>query len=565
MLELKKHSPYFYIIALITLVFPFFTGGYYVFYCAGVNLLMLASLTVKLLKDKKLELSYNLPAITIFIITLLYFFTKFWAVDKSMAFEGFVKLLTPSLYLISVLQIEQNERKSLINIFPISASIMTVLSASLGQIESLKDVFYDFAGDLHGCFEYANSYAMFVLVGLLISLLKKHNNKVEIIIDIICTFICAYGIAVSGSRAIMMLTVGMIALIVFFLTMKKLPSNKSRFVVIIVILALGIVGLVIAIKLGYWAQLWQYISTDGSMVERSLYYEDIAKYVIKHPFGKGAYAFYYIQPRIQSAYYYVIDAHNDYLQMAIEIGVIPALLFVGMLISQLLSKNTSLMEKMVLIALMAHCAFDYDLQFVSFWFILILCLCFNKTKTFNVNGSLFVILPVAILIGINGIICASSYCNYRGYHQKSVYYYKNTPSLLVMMMNTNDQQTGYELATQILEKNDSIFEANEVLSSIYEANDRYDEAIEQMELVVEKNPRKMSVYKNYVKLLDKAIDYYNANNESQKAEECRDKILSIPDRIKKLEESTPEKAKLYGRKQNFNIGKKTKKLIESYI
>ncbi|MCD7796645.1 MAG: O-antigen ligase family protein [Clostridiales bacterium] len=81
------------------------------------------------------------------------------------------------------------------------------------------------------------------------------------------------------------------------------------------------------------------MNTDGSLNERYLYYKNAIIYSLHHPFGKGAYAFYFAQSQFQNTYYYAIDVHNDYLQIMLEAGIMPALLFVIVLVMQFFQRK----------------------------------------------------------------------------------------------------------------------------------------------------------------------------------------------------------------------------------
>lgn len=544
----------------VMLIFPFLSGGYYVFTCALMSILLVIGLLISVINNRFVELSKSYTAITFAVITLFYLISKFWAIDSSMAIEGFLKYLCVFLFLVSLWQIEKSERENLFDAVPISAAGMTVISVLLGLIPQLHIRFYDANEDLHGFFEYANAYAIFLLAAVII-LIFRNKNK---ILSVLCAIICIYGIYASNSRAVWLISTIVAVVIVSCFIFKKADSKKKKIAFFTVLFAIAITILAVLVLTGYLSEIFNYINTDGSVNERYLYYKDVLLYSIKHPFGKGAYAFYFAQPQFQSAYYYAIDVHNDYLQIMIEAGIIPSVMFVIAIILQLFSKNNNPVQKFTLIAIAMHSAFDYDLQFVSIFFILTLCFDYKNTDRCKISSKLIAIFIAIIIIGFNGVIGISNYMNYIGKHDKSVYFYKNTPSMLILMQSTDQQQAGYDYANDILSINDSVFEANNVLSNIYAENERYDEAIEQMELVIEKDPRNMQHYRDYIDLCVSAHDYYGKAGENVKAQGCIDKILSVPKRLDDLKQSTDERGIKYGRKQRFNVGKKYIKIINSF-
>lgn len=474
-----------------------------------------------------------------------------------MSIHGFVKFFTAFLFTLAIIQISREERQQLLYSVPITAVIMTVFTELMGFTEFGKHRFYDNIGDLHGAFEYANAFAIYLLIAFIIALC----SNIKIPFKLVTIVVCAYGIYKSNSRAVWMISAVMLVLIVLCYVFKNV-SKSTRKLIVILIFLFGVLSFIILYRFGIVEKVFNYINTDGSFNERYLYYTDTLRYILKHPFGKGAYAFYFAQSKFQSAYYYAIDVHCDLLQYAIEIGVIPAVLFAVVVVKQLFSKQTSLLQKLVMTAIMLHSLFDYDLQFISILFVLLLCFDYPNIQEKEVDSKLIPTVIASVFAVLYVVIGLSAFCNYIGDHQKSVYYYKNTPSLIILMQSTNDKQSAYVIAQEILKRNDSVYEPNNVMANIYSADNKYGKAIKQMELVIEKDPRTMQHYRDYIDLLVKANKYYEERGETEKSQNCKNKIASVDDMIMELKENTATRGILYGRKQNFEIGKKYKKIIK---
>ena len=545
------------ILFAILLFFPFFVGGYYVFYSAAVGIVLLIALLVHIFKTKSIKYSKSFTFFVLLFMSVMYFLTKFWAVDKSMSIHGFVKFFTAFLFTLAIIQISREERQQLLYSVPITAVIMTVFTELMGFTEFGRNRFYDNIGDLHGAFEYANAFAIYLLIAFIIALC----SNIKIPFKLVTIVVCAYGIYKSNSRAVWMISAVMLVLIVLCYVFKNV-SKSTRKLIVILIFLFGVLSFIILYRFGIVEKVFNYINTDGSFNERYLYYTDTLRYILKHPFGKGAYAFYFAQSKFQSAYYYAIDVHCDLLQYAIEIGVIPALLFAVVVLKQLFSKQTSLLQKLVLTAIMLHSLFDYDLQFISILFVLLLCFDYPNIQEKEVDSKLIPTVIASVFAVLYVVIGLSAFCNYIGDHQKSVYYYKNTPSLIILMQSTNDKQSAYVIAQEILKRNDSVYEPNNVMANIYSADNKYGKAIKQMELVIEKDQRTMQHYRDYIDLLVKANKYYEERGETEKSQNCKNKIASVDDMIMELKENTATRGILYGRKQNFEIGKKYKKIIK---
>lgn len=541
----------------ILLFFPFFVGGYYVFYSAAVGIVLLIALLVHIFKTKSIKYSKSFTFFVLLFMSVMYFLTKFWAVDKSMSIHGFVKFFTAFLFTLAIIQISREERQQLLYSVPITAVIMTVFTELMGFTEFGRNRFYDNIGDLHGAFEYANAFAIYLLIAFIIALC----SNIKIPFKLVTIVVCAYGIYKSNSRAVWMISAVMLVLIVLCYVFKNV-SKSTRKLIVILIFLFGVLSFIILYRFGIVEKVFNYINTDGSFNERYLYYTDTLRYILKHPFGKGAYAFYFAQSKFQSAYYYAIDVHCDLLQYAIEIGVIPAILFAVVVVKQLFSKQNSLLQKLVMTAIILHSLFDYDLQFISILFVLLLCFDYPNIQEKEIDSKLIPTVIVSVFAVLYVVIGLSAFCNYIGDHQKSVYYYKNTPSLIILMQSTNDKQSAYVIAQEILKRNDSVYEPNNVMANIYSADNKYGKAIKQMELVIEKDPRTMQHYRDYIDLLVKANKYYEERGETEKSQNCKNKIASVDDMIMELKENTAARGILYGRKQNFEIGKKYKKIIK---
>ena len=558
---MKTDKFHFYSLLAVFTLFPFCVGGYYTFYCALGGIVLAALLLVSVFRTKKLNVSLGVSAAVLALVAVSYLVVKFWALDKTMSLYGFVKFVVPLLFALNLWQVDGDDRPKLLYTLPFSAALMTVISFALGHIDSLHSRFYDNMGDLHGFFEYANGFAIYLLVAAVIAVLKPKKGAGAIALDTACAVICAFGIYLTDARAVYVLSAGIIVLGALAFSYGKCKTKKAKTVFVSSAAAVLAVCAVVLAASGLGAKVAHAVLTDRSVVERGLFWKDAFMYALHHPFGKGEYAFYYVQKEIQSAAYYAIDVHNDFIQMAVEIGFVPAVLFVAMLVKSFFSKSTTLLHKLVLAAISTHAFFDYDLQFISIFLVLVLCLDFGREKEIEIKSKLIPSLICIALVVLNIVTGLASFYNYVGDQKKSVYYYKNTSALVVLMLRTNSQQEGYELASELLDINDNIFEANNVLSRIYAANQRYDEAIKQMELVLKKSPCDMEYYEEYIDLCKTAADYYAAEKDEDMKSVCLEKIAAVPETLDRLEKNTPEKAKKYGRKQSFEIDGEHMKLV----
>lgn len=560
---MKTNQFHFYSMMAFVTLFPFCIGGYYAFFCALADVFLVVLLLIAVLRKQQFTISKSFAAVTVTLITLLYLLTKFWAVDKTMSLYGFVKLLTPFLWMLNFWQVDSEDRPKLLTCLPPAATVMTVAGFSLGQITSLHTRFFDNLGDLHGMFEYANAYAIYLLIAVIIALCKPKKSKWKAVADYVMAAVCCVGIYLSNSRAVMLLTAGIVALLLLDFLWKRLHDKKAKRAFVGAVLIVAIAAVAVGFGTGLVQKLYDKVMADGPFVERLVFWHDSFLYGIRHPFGKGAFAFYYVQPQIQSAFYYVIDVHNDYLQMLVEIGLLPTLCFIALIAKHLFSKSTPLMNRMIVFALALHCFMDYDFQFMAIFVIFVMCLDFPREQMLTVKSKLIPVLITAVVLVFSYVLGLSSYYNYVGNQLKSNYYYKNTSAMVLILQSINDQQAGYELANDILANNDQVFEANYVLSNIYSANERYEEAFEQMELVLKKNPRNIDNYEAYIDLCATAVSHYEATDDTATAKYYLQQIADIPQRLEELKANTNKRAMQYGRKQVLTLDEAHQKTVEA--
>ncbi len=105
---------------------------------------------------------------------------------------------------------------------------------------------------------------------------------------------------------------------------------------------------------------------------RLLYYKDGLTMLLKNPWGYGHYGYYMIQRQFQTgSTYFVKYIHSFPLQIALDGGIVSLALFLGLLgkaLALLLRQANQLREEgrklaVLLLALLAHAALDFDFEF----------------------------------------------------------------------------------------------------------------------------------------------------------------------------------------------------------
>ena len=142
-------------------------GGYFVYTSAILNAVMLIGIFVCVMKNKKVYLAFNMNLLSIFIVCLMYFLTALWGIDSGMSLMGGVKFL-PLLLWFLLIAGKKDRKERLIETLPVLGACMTLFSFVMMQF-SIFEKSVSVAGRLAGFFQYPNTYALFMLICLVIA------------------------------------------------------------------------------------------------------------------------------------------------------------------------------------------------------------------------------------------------------------------------------------------------------------------------------------------------------------------------------------------------------------
>ncbi len=131
-----------------------------------------------------------------------YLLTPFWAVDSGMALLGFFKFLPAALFWLLLMQLGPEVRERLFLTIPVSGITMTLLSYPTRWIPALTPYFYA-SGRLGGFFQYSNSFALFLLLGIIPLAFQKKRR----FLCLAGILVLLFGILATGSRTVFVLTV----------------------------------------------------------------------------------------------------------------------------------------------------------------------------------------------------------------------------------------------------------------------------------------------------------------------------------------------------------------------
>ena len=535
MLYKKAENIDILLIKIFFFITPFLFGLYYEFSSYFAQIFILVILLIKLLKQKKIKVYFNFASISLAIISVGYLFTCIYAVDKGMGILGFLKFTIPLTFGLLLMQYKQEEVKDMMNLIPISGVIMVIVSILFKYIPFLPNVFYLQNGRMMGFLQYANTFALLLLIGIIYIGYSKQPKWKIIIYNVVLLF----GILISGCRTVQILT-----LLNYIIMIIKQKELRMYFIALVIIAIAGTIGYVLIT--GNLNTVGRYLTTSTSsrsLQERLLYYKDAIPLILRHPFGLGYMGYSYIQPQIQTGIYQAAYVHNDFLQLALDIGIIPLVVLIIAIIKSLISKNKELSFKLILLTIVLHMLIDFDLQFMIIFLILVMTLNIwdNEDYEFEANKIALIIVE-SILITIYlyfGFVTVFHYFE-KDEIASNMYpiYTESNIAIANKYMESNDLNNANKIASRILETNKELGIAHNIKAYYYFTNKNWNLMEQSKKKYLMVNKYDMSEYENYVLALSEVIQYYAENDEMEKAVEYIEKVVEVPQIIEQVKSST---------------------------
>ena len=535
MLYKKAENIDILLIKIFFFLSPFLFGLYYEFSAYFGQIFILAISLIKLLKTKKCKIILNFSSISLAVISAGYLFTCIYAVDKGMAILGFLKFTIPLTFGLLLMQYSKEERIEMLKPIPVSGAIMVIVSVIFKYIPFLPDVFYLPNGRMMGFLQYANTFALFLLIGIIVVGYSQEKKWKIIIYNIILLF----GILVSGCR-----TIQVLALLNYVIMIFKQKELRIYFIALILIAITGTITYVLIT--GNFNTIGRYLTistASRSLQERLLYYKDAIPLILNHPFGLGYMGYSYIQPQIQTGIYQAAYVHNDFLQMALDLGIIPTAVFVIAIVKNLISKEKSLVFKLILITIALHLLIDFDLQFIIIFLILVMTLNLWDGKEYEFEPNKMAIISTkSILIGVYlyfGIVTVFNYFDKNEIASKMYPIYTEANiSIANNYMQDEDIISANKIASNMQNTNKDLGMIYNIRAYYYLKNQNWRLMEQNKKRYIEINKYDMKEYEDYVLMLSQAIEYYAQNDEMEKAMEYIKKVVEVPSIIEHVKSST---------------------------
>lgn len=506
---------------IILFITPFLFGGFYEFISCIISVVLLVLILLK----REIKFSLDLGAIAAGCIPLFYLLSIFWAVDKGMVAMGFMKFLPIPLFVLLILHAPE-KREQCLTAIPCAGVLMTVISFLLSFFSGTEG-HLTVSGRLAGFFEYPNTFALFLLLGLIILTTSEKPRVYYLFLGAILLF----GIFQSGSRTVFGLLLLSTIIIVIFGTNKCV--RKITLIVIPVSIAAAVL---ITLATGNFQTVGRFLTSSlsqSSFLGRLLYYQDALPIIVKNPFGLGYDGYFYTQGSFQTGIYTVKYIHNDFLQLLLDIGWVPFLLLSAAIVKAFFKKGATLQKRTLLIAICGHCMLDFSLQYISIFFILLLLLDYEKIYLISkLTAKKLVFTFGALLSAISLYFAAASFSFHIGKYDIAVRIYPfYTDGYITLMTKETDIETAKLYSNKVMQLNKSVYQAY-LIESLYDfGSGNMKSAIENREKAILLSPYTLSSYTEYMEMLERAIILYKDAGDDESAEFCRKKLVSLPKRF----------------------------------
>ena len=508
----------------LLLLCPFLFGCFFPWGSALISLILIALLLL-LLRRGLFCVTRSAPFLAAVSIVIFHLGGMIWGTDRGMALIGAVQFLPLPLFVLLLEQYTPDQRMGLLRRMPYTASAMVILSFLLSRISFLKD-WVLVAGRQAGFFQYPNTYAIFLLFALVLVLFGASLRFGRLPWILLLTL----GIFLSGSRIVFFLLLAVF--LVFFL---KEKSKASRLSVLVIAGAVVLGSILYALLTGNRESIGRFLTssfTASEFVGRLLYARDAIPMILRHPLGLGYTGYHCLQGSFQTGVYSTQHVHNEFLQLLLDVGWVPAGLFLWALWRGLRSREGGFCRKMLLGVLLLHCLLDFDTQFISITLLLFLVLDTEPQAQKRLPAGAIIrpfsagLLTLLALLSL--WIGSASFLYYLRNPSAAVKIYPAYTAALEDLLSDASEQDLGTLADRVLRLNHSVVLAHDAKArSLFSAGSFSGMREHKLE-AIRLAKYQIAEYLDYFDMLIYSHQIYLQAGDSASADRCLSLIAEIP-------------------------------------
>lgn len=539
----KKH-----IILSGEIIFIGLFGGIYDFSFALYGAVLFAGLWSAAKRRGTITIPRNVTSYSLGIICLSYILSVFAANDRGMAVIGILRALMLSGFWLWWSNAEASMKQLARDYIPDIAAVLTGVTIILYFHPGTKDFLFR-AGRMGGVFQYSNTYALFLLISVVMLSYKEKRRRP----DYIKAGILIAGIVFCGSRSVMVLTV-----ITIIIRTSRMNSDRKKWLGLLGMTALAVVAVQMMVQLDV-ERLWQLTWNSSTLNGRFLYWRDALPVLIRNPLGLGYMGYYFLQPQFQTGNYVTRFVHNDILQLGLDAGIFPMIALTVMIAANIWNKNNTKQNKTILIILLLHSLFDFDLQFSVMFFLLLMCMSEGDQKNYVWRWK-----GIAGICGSFTLVCIyfsiALVLSHIGMEQAALYLYPSNTSVRESLMQ---KQEGGRDAEILIEDNGMLADAYEYAARSHLENAEYMQAYEDIQGMLKTAGYQIYYYNQAVYDLSICLDMAVRSKDDTGAQRILEGIRGIPRLLEELKAGTSGLAYRIHDRPVFELDEEIEEYIES--
>lgn len=533
-------------LALPLIVTILLFGGFYSFsvYLAGAIILLLLFLRLgeqKKSRVAKCELFYGSV-----LLCVSAFVSVFAGVNKGMAWLGFLRVLVFAVWIFYLMQFSKQERDVTLSFIPWIGGTMVivgVLSLSISRIwPAVTGLFWQ-AERFGGTFQYSNTCALFLIIGVIILSGKQKIEKKELVLfDVLLI-----GIFLTGSKGGILLLIPVFTWII----LKQKAFRKNGICAIIVLVVAGLIYGFLSEDFQNIARIYTILQYPSTLLGRLLYMKDALPVLVSHPLGIGYMGYAGIQSSIQTGVYTSLFVHNDWMQMGLDYGWLFLIASAGIMLYQLKNGKQETWKKMALLLICIYSLLDFHLQYLSIVMLIPLLMDFKehtiaeKKAIVAKENQIFALIGLVIFV----YFALASFCTYMTKYEVAISMYPyDTQAMEALLLKEADKGRAKDLARDMLGLDKDNAVAYNTLAYACMMDGEYEKALAYKLEVLKRKKYDMAQYADFVSMTG-AIQSIS----EQEKELCEKKMREMEKLLGDTKERTSEIAYYLRDKPEFTV------------
>ncbi|MDD6069373.1 MAG: O-antigen ligase family protein [Clostridiales bacterium] len=507
-------------------------------------------------KNRGIKIVIGKPLIMVFLFCGCNLLAAFVGVERGIGIIGFFRVLLVLLWILVLMQYSSEEKNEILLAVPYAGVVMVLLCILCYPLQSTREwVFH--AGRMGGLFQYSNTFALYLLIGIIIISYKNQNLKRYYLMIGVLLF----GILWSGSRSVFIFT--FIAML--FLAYR---NKNKRIPLIVILLCIIMVALLYVYLTGNTDAFSRFttISIDSStFLGRILYCMDALPLIWKHPLGLGYMGYYFLQPQIQHGVYTTRYVHNDWIQIGLDGGILAIILFFILVIGNIIlqwKKNERNVFVIVLVSM--HMLMDFDLEFGAILVVLFTCMDWYGRER-KITYCKWYYVPGVCILAVYGWLLLATGFDYIGKEELSLKIYPwNSEVETKVMLQSKTSAEAEDYADHILTENEYSYAAYNVKAVAAMDREEYAEMLKYKRRALEITRYTLEEYKDYVVMLKIALEAYEQQGDFEQSQECVNNLLQVEGMLKAVEQNTNPLAYRLDEKPDLKLPEEYREYIQLF-